>query len=105
MAARNKMPEENFFDALEMLSRERGIPVEELKDRIKKAIESAVKKDYDVDENRKVEDEVMTNAVGGTEGATVVLFKVGERVVYISTAQVGRIREVYPNEKDLSNSR
>lgn len=50
MAARNKMPEENFFDALEMLSRERGIPVEELKDRIKKAIESAVKKDYDVDE-------------------------------------------------------
>ena len=56
-------------------------------------------------ENRKVEDEVMTNAVGGTEGATVELFKVGERVVYISTAQVGRIREVYPNEKDLSNSR
>ena len=50
MASRNKMPEENFFDALEMLSRERGIPVEELKDRIKKAIESAVKKDYDVDE-------------------------------------------------------
>ncbi len=50
MAARNKMPEENFFDALEMLSRERGIPVEELKERIRKAIESAVKKDYDVDE-------------------------------------------------------
>ena len=50
MAARNKMPEENFFDALELLSRERGIPVEELKERIRKAIESAVKKDYDVDE-------------------------------------------------------
>ena len=44
------MPEENFFDALELLSRERGIPVQELKDRIQKAIESAVKKDYDVDE-------------------------------------------------------
>ena len=29
MAVRNKMPEENFFDALEMLSRERGIPVTE----------------------------------------------------------------------------
>ena len=55
--------------------------------------------------NRKVEDEVMTNAVGGTEGAQVELFKVGERVVYISTAQVGKIREVYPNEKDLSDSR
>ena len=55
--------------------------------------------------NRKVEDEVMTNAVGGTDGKVVELFKVGERVVYISTAQVGRIREVYPNEKDLSNSR
>ncbi len=55
--------------------------------------------------NRKVEDEVMTNVVGGTDGKVVELFKVGERVVYISTAQVGRIREVYPNEKDLSNSR
>ena len=55
--------------------------------------------------NRKLTDEVMTNAVGGTIGRAVELFKVGERVVYISTAQVGKIREVYPNEKDLSNSR
>ena len=51
MAAKNKMPEENFFDALEMLSRERGIPKEELMSRIAKAMESAVKKDYDVDED------------------------------------------------------
>ena len=45
MAAKNKMPEENFFDALEMLSRERGIPKEELMSRIAKAMESAVTKD------------------------------------------------------------
>lgn len=51
MAAKNKVPEENFFDALELLSRERGIPKEELLARISKAIESAVKKDYDVDED------------------------------------------------------
>ena len=51
MASRKlKMPEENFFDALEMLSRERGIPTAELINRIGKAIETAVKKDYDVDE-------------------------------------------------------
>ncbi len=48
---RTKMPEENFFDALEMLARERGIPKEELMSKIAKAIESAVKKDYDVDED------------------------------------------------------
>ena len=74
MASRNKMPEENFFDALEMLSRERGIPVEELKDRIKKAIESAVKKDYDVDEEHiRVEMDTEKGKFG-----VIILKEVGE---------------------------
>lgn len=53
MAARknNKVPEENFFEALTLLSQERGIPAEELMAKIAKAIEGAVKKDYDVDED------------------------------------------------------
>ena len=55
--------------------------------------------------NMKIDDEMMANATGGAKGAEVELFKVGERVVYISTAQVGKIREVYPNEKDPSDSR
>ncbi len=51
MASKVKMPEENFFDALEMLSRERNIPTEDLLAKIAKAMESAVKKDYDVDDD------------------------------------------------------
>ncbi|MDO5601126.1 MAG: transcription termination factor NusA [Oscillospiraceae bacterium] len=45
-----------FFEALAMLEKERGISAEELIAKITKAIESAVKKDYEVDEDRiKVE--------------------------------------------------
>lgn len=56
--------------------------------------------------NMKVDDDVMMNATGGEgDREEVVLFKVGERVVYKSTGGVGRIREVYPNEKDPMDSR
>lgn len=41
-----------FFEALELLEKERGISAEDLMAKITKAIESAVKKDYDIDEDR-----------------------------------------------------
>ena len=41
-----------FFEALASLEKERGISAKDLMDKIIKAIESAVKKDYEVDEDR-----------------------------------------------------
>ncbi len=41
-----------FFEALNLLEKERGISAVDLAQKIKKAIETAVKKDYEVDEDR-----------------------------------------------------
>ena len=100
MAVRNKMPEENFFDALEMLSRERGIPVEELKDRIKKAIESAVKKDYDVDEEHiRVDMDTETGKFG-----VVIIKEVVEAFPEADDGGGGRISSAKAGDNDTSRS-
>ena len=57
--------------------------------------------------NMELNDEMMANVTGGAETtANVELFKVGERVVYLDAgAKIGKIREVYPNENNLSDTR
>lgn len=59
-------------------------------------------------DNRNIElnDDAMAKAAGGTGRADVTLFKVGERVVYLDGGgMIGKIRDVIPNENNLSDSR
>ncbi|MBR1857584.1 MAG: hypothetical protein IJ803_11025 [Oribacterium sp.] len=59
------------------------------------------------DKNMELNDEMMEKVTGGEEtNASVELFKVGERVVYLDDgARIGKIRDVYPNENNLLDTR
>ncbi|SEA79327.1 hypothetical protein SAMN05216349_12917 [Oribacterium sp. KHPX15] len=58
--------------------------------------------------NIELNDEMMAKVTGGAEEMITesILFKIGERVVYLDGgAMIGKIRDVYPNENNILDSR